>query len=184
MFHALVTSSMTSQGHKVGQILKLVYIRQYFSYRVDQKLKISEMLMTICLVYSTSGITPGNKSVAVFFFKYNVSPCVFVCISVCVCLCLSRCLSGRFSYVGLVPHKQYFAQNRVLPYRLPITREQELNIILWHLVMYHTSQYGFVIKNAWWSRTNYKKGVQRWWSRTKCKKGVQSAAVTFIWLPA
>ena len=35
------------------------------------------------------------------------SPCVFVC--VCVCLCLSRCLSGRFSYEGLVPHKQYFA---------------------------------------------------------------------------
>ena len=34
------------------------------------------------------------------------SPCVFVC--VCVCLCLSRCLSGRFSYEGLVPHKQYF----------------------------------------------------------------------------
>ena len=27
----------------------------------------------------------------------------------CVCLCLSRCLSGRFSYEGLVPHKQYFA---------------------------------------------------------------------------
>ena len=83
MFHALVTSSMTSQGHKVGQILKLVYIRQYFSYRVDQKLKLSDMLMTICLVYSTSGMSPDNKSVAVFF-KYNVSPCVFVSISVCV----------------------------------------------------------------------------------------------------
>ena len=37
------------------------------------------------------------------------SPCVFVCLFVCVCLCLSRCLSGRFSYEGLVPHKQYFA---------------------------------------------------------------------------
>ena len=24
-------------------------------------------------------------------------------------VCLSRCLSGRFSYEGLVPHKQYFA---------------------------------------------------------------------------
>ena len=35
------------------------------------------------------------------------SPCVFVCL--CVCLCLSRCLSGRFSYEGLVSHKQYFA---------------------------------------------------------------------------
>ena len=37
------------------------------------------------------------------------SPCVFVCLFVCVWLCLSRCLSGRFSYEGLVPHKQYFA---------------------------------------------------------------------------
>ena len=37
------------------------------------------------------------------------SPCVFVCLGVVVCLCLSRCLSGRFSYEGLVPHKQYFA---------------------------------------------------------------------------
>ena len=32
-----------------------------------------------------------------------------MCLCVCVCLCLSRCLSGRFSYEGLVPHKQYFA---------------------------------------------------------------------------
>ena len=37
------------------------------------------------------------------------SPCVFVCLCVCGCLCLSRCLSGRFTYEGLVPHKQYFA---------------------------------------------------------------------------
>ena len=37
MFQALVTSSMTSPGHKVGQILKLTYL----SYSVDQKLKIS-----------------------------------------------------------------------------------------------------------------------------------------------
>ena len=29
MFHALMTSSMTSPGHKVGQILKLIYLRQY-----------------------------------------------------------------------------------------------------------------------------------------------------------
>ena len=44
MFHALVTSSMTSlghKGHKVGQILKCMYLRQYFSYRIYQKLKIS-----------------------------------------------------------------------------------------------------------------------------------------------
>ena len=31
MFHALMTSSMTSLGHKVGQILKLIYLRQYLS---------------------------------------------------------------------------------------------------------------------------------------------------------
>ena len=55
MFHALMTSSMTSPGHKVGQILKLIYLRQYMSWSVDQKLKISDMLMAIFLVYSTSG---------------------------------------------------------------------------------------------------------------------------------
>ena len=57
MFHALMTSSMTSPGHKVGQILKVIYI-------VDQKLKMSEMLTAIFLVYSTSGITSGKKFVA------------------------------------------------------------------------------------------------------------------------
>ena len=31
MFHVLMTSSMTSPGHKVGQILKLIYLRQYLS---------------------------------------------------------------------------------------------------------------------------------------------------------
>ena len=31
MFHALMTSSMTSPGHKVGQILKVIYLRQYLS---------------------------------------------------------------------------------------------------------------------------------------------------------
>ena len=55
-----MTSLMTSQDHKVGQILKLIYLRQYFSYSVDQKLKMSEMLMAIFLVYSTSGITSGK----------------------------------------------------------------------------------------------------------------------------
>ena len=60
MFHALLTPSMTSPGHIVGQILKLRYLRQYFSYRVDQKLKISEMLMAILLVYSTSSIISGK----------------------------------------------------------------------------------------------------------------------------
>ena len=64
MFHALMTSFITSQDHKVGQILKLIYLRQYYSYSVDQKLKISQMLMTIFLVYSTSGITSGKKIVS------------------------------------------------------------------------------------------------------------------------
>ena len=61
VFHALMTSSMTSAGHKVGQILKMLDLHQYFSYSVDQKLKISEMLMTILLVYPTSGITSGKQ---------------------------------------------------------------------------------------------------------------------------
>ena len=61
MFHAPMTSLMTSQDHKVCQILKLIYLRQYFRYSVDQKLKMSEMLMAIFLVYSTSSITSGKK---------------------------------------------------------------------------------------------------------------------------
>ena len=56
-----MTSLMTSQDHKVGQILKLIYLLQYLSYSVDQKLKMSEMLTAIFLVYSTSGITSGKK---------------------------------------------------------------------------------------------------------------------------
>ena len=56
-----MTSSMTSPGHKVGQILKLIYLRKYLSYSVDQTLKISEMLMAIFLVYLTSGITSAEN---------------------------------------------------------------------------------------------------------------------------
>ena len=52
---------MTSPDHKVWQILKLIFLRQYLTYSVDQKLKMSEMLMPIILVYSTSGITSGEK---------------------------------------------------------------------------------------------------------------------------
>ena len=52
---------MMSPGHKIGQILKLIYLRQYLSYSVDQKLKMSEMLMVIFLVHSTSGITSSKK---------------------------------------------------------------------------------------------------------------------------
>ena len=51
-----MTSLMTSPGNKICQILKLIYLRQYLSYSVDQILKMSEMLMAIVLVYSTSGI--------------------------------------------------------------------------------------------------------------------------------
>ena len=61
MFHALMTSLMTSQDHKVGPILKLIYLRQHYSYSVDQKLKMSETLMAIFLVHSTSGITSSKK---------------------------------------------------------------------------------------------------------------------------
>ena len=53
---------MTSPGHKIGQILKLIYLRQYYS--VDQKLKMPEMFMAIFLVYSTSGITSCKKSLS------------------------------------------------------------------------------------------------------------------------
>ena len=62
--YVFMTSLMTSPGHKIGQILKLLYLRQYLSYSVDQKLKMSEMLMAIILVYSTSGITPGKKGLS------------------------------------------------------------------------------------------------------------------------
>ena len=54
--YIFMTPLMTSPGHKIGQILKLIYLRQYLSYSVDQKLKMSEMLLAIVLVYSTSGI--------------------------------------------------------------------------------------------------------------------------------
>ena len=56
-----MTSLMTSQDHKVGQILKLIYLHQYLSYSIDQKLKMSEMLMAIFQVYSISCITSGKK---------------------------------------------------------------------------------------------------------------------------
>ena len=57
-----MTSLMTSQDCKVSQILKLIYFRQYLSWSVDQKLKISEMSMAIFPVYSTSGIISGKNS--------------------------------------------------------------------------------------------------------------------------
>ena len=59
-----MTSLMTSPGNKIGQILKLIYLRQYLSYSVDQILKMSEIIMAIFLVNSTSGITSGEKSLS------------------------------------------------------------------------------------------------------------------------
>ena len=44
--------------------LKFIYLRQYLGYSVDQKLKMSEMLMAIILVYSTSGITSSKKKLS------------------------------------------------------------------------------------------------------------------------
>ena len=59
-----MTSLMTSPGHKIGQILKLIYLSQYLNYSVDQKLKMSEILIAVFLVYSPSGITSGEKSLS------------------------------------------------------------------------------------------------------------------------
>ena len=59
--YIFMTSLMPSSGHKISQILKLIYLRQYLNYSVDQKPKMSEMLMAIFLVYSTSDITSGKK---------------------------------------------------------------------------------------------------------------------------
>ena len=58
-----MTSLMTSPGDKIGQILKLIYPRQYLSYSLDQILKMLEMPMAIVLVYSTSGIKLPVKKV-------------------------------------------------------------------------------------------------------------------------
>ena len=64
--YIFMTSLMTSPGHKIGKILKLIYFRQYLNYSVDQKLKMSEMFMAIFLVYSPSGryTLPVKKFVA------------------------------------------------------------------------------------------------------------------------
>ena len=59
-----MASLMTSPGHKVGQILKWIYLRQYLIYSVGQKFKMSEMPMAIVLVYSTSDIASGKKSLS------------------------------------------------------------------------------------------------------------------------
>ena len=64
MFHALMTSLVTSQDHKVAQIFKLLYLCQYLSYSVDKNIKMSEKLMAIFMVYSTSGISSGKKAIS------------------------------------------------------------------------------------------------------------------------
>ena len=62
--YIFMTSLMTSPGHKIGQIFKLIYLRQYLNYSVHQKLKMSEMLVALFLVYSPSYITSGKKSLS------------------------------------------------------------------------------------------------------------------------
>ena len=71
---SLMTSPlMTSPDDRVSQILKLIYLRQYLGYSVDRKLKMSEMLMAIFLVYSTCGITSGKKVCGDLFLAQNGS---------------------------------------------------------------------------------------------------------------
>ena len=62
--YIFMTSLMTLPVYKIGQILKLIYLRQYLNYSVDQNLKMFEMLMAIFLVYSTSNMTSGKKFAA------------------------------------------------------------------------------------------------------------------------
>ena len=59
--YIFMTSLMTSPGHKIGQIFLLIYLSHYLHYSVDQKLKMSDMLLAIFLVYYPSGITSGKK---------------------------------------------------------------------------------------------------------------------------
>ena len=54
MFHALMTSSMTSAGHKVGQILILLYLAPSWYCYINISARASGMFMAILLVYSTS----------------------------------------------------------------------------------------------------------------------------------
>ena len=52
-----MTSLMTSPGHKISQILKSIYLRQYWNYSVDQKL---------INVVNAHGYLSG-----IFNFRYN-----------------------------------------------------------------------------------------------------------------
>ena len=86
MFQALMTSLMTPPRHKVAQIVKLIYRRQYLSQSVDHKLKMSEMLMATFLVYSASGITSAKKFITTFFMitknRAKISSLNFLCIGI------------------------------------------------------------------------------------------------------
>ena len=97
IWHIFMTSLMTSPGHKIGQISKLIYLRQYLSYSVDQKLKMSEMLMAIFLVYSTSGVTSGKKSAHPWGLSHQLemSSGLLACWSLQSCLGAS-CVRGVF----------------------------------------------------------------------------------------
>ena len=70
MYHQIMTTIIWNHIHDViddvtrsqnRSNLKLIYLGQYLNYSVDQKLKMSEMLIAIFLVYSPPGITSGKK---------------------------------------------------------------------------------------------------------------------------
>ena len=48
-----MTSLMTSPGHKIGQILKLIYLRQYLSESVEYTRKIAMSISDILSFWST-----------------------------------------------------------------------------------------------------------------------------------
>ena len=57
--HDVIDDVTRSQNR--SKIFKLIYLRHYLHYSVDQKLKMSDMLLAIFLVYYPSGITSGKK---------------------------------------------------------------------------------------------------------------------------
>ena len=70
MYHRIITTIIWRYIHDVIDAVtrsqnrsnfEIVYPREYSNNSVDQKLKMSEMLKAIFLVYSPSGITSGKK---------------------------------------------------------------------------------------------------------------------------
>ena len=129
-----------------------------------------------------------------------------------MCLCVSRYLSGRFSYEGLVPHKQYLAQNSLslsvtlvgnmvnntiyqeagIEHHFMASAAYASYISIWvcgwkritpSQILIDWSRKNDNLRLLWWSQTNCKTGVQRWSSQTTCKTGAQILAVTFIGRP-